>query len=117
MRKLTRSSLAVAALALLAAAPVAADVAPGDVITKANADKVKDLVSPGMMWCIQHGWPLKIVETKAVTWKTAYKEATEWRAIAHHCLKQDFSWQASARNYVKAYRRVTRRTKSQVIDD
>lgn len=49
--------------------------------------------------------------------RKAYREATEWRTIAHHCLKQDFSWQASARNYIKAYRRVTRRTKSQVIDD
>ena len=77
MRNFTRSSFAVAALALLTAAPVAADVAPGDVITKANADKVKDLVSPGMFWCVQHGWPLKIVEPKPITWKKAYKEATE----------------------------------------
>lgn len=49
--------------------------------------------------------------------RKAYKEAAEWRGIVHHCLKQDFSWQASAREYLKAYRRVTRRTKSQVIDD
>ncbi|MBI5365326.1 MAG: glycogen synthase [Planctomycetes bacterium] len=49
--------------------------------------------------------------------RRAYNEAAEWRTIAHHCLKQDFSWQASAREYLKAYRRVTRRTKSQVIDD
>lgn len=49
--------------------------------------------------------------------RRAYKEAAEWRTITHHCLKQDFSWQATARNYLKAYRRVTRRTKTQVIDD
>lgn len=49
--------------------------------------------------------------------RKAYKEAAEWRGIVHHCLKQDFSWQASARAYLKAYRRVTRRTKSQVVDD
>ena len=48
MRTFLRSSLAVAALGLLVAAPVGADVVPGDVITKANVDKVKDLVSPGM---------------------------------------------------------------------
>jgi len=77
MRTFTRSSLAVAALALLTAVPVGAQVAPGDVISKANADKVKDLVSPGMFWCVQHGWPMKIVETKPITWKRAYKEATE----------------------------------------
>src|SRR5689334_17449406 len=77
MRTFTRSSLAVAALAVLTAAPVGAQVAPGDVISKANADKVKDLVSPGMLWCVQHGWPMKIVETKPIVWKRAYKEATE----------------------------------------
>ena len=64
-------------LLLLTAVPVGADVAPGDVIGKANADKVKDLVSPGMFWCVQHGWPMKIVETKPIAWKRAYKEATE----------------------------------------
>ena len=77
MRNFVRSTLAVAALALLAAAPAGADVAPGETITKANADKVKDLVSPGMLWCVQHGWPLKIVEPKPIVWKRAYKEATE----------------------------------------
>ena len=78
MRNPIRSSLAVAALAMLAAAgPVGADVVPGDVITKANADKVKDLVSPGMFWAVQHGFPMKIVETKPIGWKRAYKEATE----------------------------------------
>ena len=67
MRNSIRSSLAVAALALLAAAgPVGADVVPGDVITKANVDKVKDLVSPGMDWCVQHGLPMTIVETKPI---------------------------------------------------
>ena len=59
--------LAVVALALTSAAPTRADVQPGDVITKANADKVKDLVSPGMYWCVQHGWPMTIVETKPIT--------------------------------------------------
>ena len=49
--------------------------------------------------------------------RKAYKDAAEWRTVAHHCLKQDFSWQASAREYLKAYRRVTRRTKSQVAED
>ena len=78
MRNSIRSSLAAAALALLAAAgPVGADVAPGDVINKANADKVKDLVSPGMFWAVQHGFPMKIVESKPIGWKRAYKEATE----------------------------------------
>ena len=45
-----------------------------------------------------------------------YKDAAGWKALSLRCLKQDFSWQATARNYVKAYRRVTRRTNSKVAD-
>jgi len=71
-------AVAVAALVLLATvSTIYADVQPGDVITKANAEKVKDLLSPGMYWAVQHGLPMKIVETKSVPWKRAYKEATE----------------------------------------
>src|SRR5947207_2506358 len=54
-----------------------ADVAPGDRITDQNVDKVKDLISPGLEWCIKHGFPLTIGETKRIEWPTAYKEATE----------------------------------------
>ena len=54
-----------------------ADVAPGSVIDKTNADQVQDLVSPGVMWCIQRGMNIKIVPYKKVEWNPAYKEATE----------------------------------------
>jgi hypothetical protein len=71
-------SIAFAALVVLAAAASAtAQVQVGDTITKANADKVKDLVSPGVHWCVQHGWPMKIVETKPITLRKAFTEATE----------------------------------------
>ena len=46
-----------------------------------------------------------------------YKEASEWRTLVLRCLKQDFSWQATAREYLKAYRRVTRRVKAQPVED
>ena len=46
-----------------------------------------------------------------------YKDAAAWKTITMRCLKQDFSWQAAAREYVKAYRRVTRRSKAKVVDD
>src|SRR5438876_8211760 len=55
----------------------ARDVGPGDKITDANIDKVKDLISPGLEWCIKHGFPITIGETKKVEWPKAYKEATE----------------------------------------
>src|ERR1051326_816528 len=57
--------------------PASADVKPGDVVTAANVDAAKDLVSPGLEWAIRHGWPLKIAETKKIAWPKAYKEATE----------------------------------------
>jgi hypothetical protein len=65
------------AVAVVVAAPVRAQVQPGDTITKANADKVKDLVSPGVFWCVQHGWPMKIIPAKAIPQRVAFKEATE----------------------------------------
>ena len=65
-------------LAVLAPATAArADVQPGDVITKANAEKVKDLVSPAMYWCVEHGFPLTIVPTTPIQLRKAFVEATE----------------------------------------
>ena len=33
-----------------------ADVSPGDKINASNADKVKDLLSPGLLWCVKRGF-------------------------------------------------------------
>jgi hypothetical protein len=76
MRVATRA--AVAGLCLLACAAAArAEIAPGTVINKTNADQVKDLVSPGVLWCVQHGMAMKIVPYKKIEWNPPYKEATE----------------------------------------
>jgi hypothetical protein len=72
-----RSALLVALALLVVPAVGIADVVPGDRITDQNIDKVKDLISPGLEWCIQHGFPLTIGETKHIEWPKAYKEATE----------------------------------------
>ncbi len=40
-----------------------------------------------------------------------YKNPTAWKSIVMRCMRQDFSWNATAQEYLKAYRRVTRRTK------
>jgi starch synthase len=40
-----------------------------------------------------------------------YKKPADWKAMVARCLEQDFSWQESGRNYLKAYRRVTRRVR------
>ena len=78
MREMKRIIAAAGAVTtMLIAGPLYAQVQPGDTITKANADKVKDLVSPGMYWCAQHGWPMKIVEAQPIPLRKAFTEATE----------------------------------------
>src|SRR5437016_11992166 len=72
-----RLAAALAVTATMLPPPARADVAVGDKITDANIDKVKDLISPGLEWCIKHGFPMTITETKHVEWPRAYKEATE----------------------------------------
>jgi starch synthase len=42
----------------------------------------------------------------------AWKDAEKWRTLVRRCLNQDFSWSRSAEEYLKAYRRVTRRSKT-----
>ena len=64
-------------VALLPLGGARADVAPGDRITAENLDKAKDLVSPGLAWCIKHGWPITIAPTRRIEWPRAYREATE----------------------------------------
>src|SRR5499426_3597189 len=72
------AALGLLALACLSGGTVArADVAPGDKITDQNLDKAKDLLSPGMEWCVKHGWPITVVESKRIDTPKAYKEATE----------------------------------------
>ncbi len=75
-----RRILGLTAAVLLAGGVVAgarADVAPGDKINESNVDKVKDMISPGLEWCIRRGLPITVGETKRVEWPRAYKEATE----------------------------------------
>jgi hypothetical protein len=73
-----RTSLGVLALLVFGVVGAArADVSPGDTVGPDSADKVKDLISPAMMWCVKRGWPMKIVAPKRIEWPQAYKEATE----------------------------------------
>ena len=73
LRGMARAALLVS----IVSATAHADVSVGDRIGPDNVDKVKDLVSPGMEWCIKRGWPMTISETKKIEWPQAYKEATE----------------------------------------
>ena len=40
-----------------------------------------------------------------------YKDPDKWRLLVRRCLAQNLSWEATAEEYLKAYRRVTRRSK------
>jgi hypothetical protein len=75
--RITLTLVAGTVASALAAGPVAADVKPGDRITRANADTVKDLVSPGMFWAVQHGFPMEIVASEPIKLRKAFLEATE----------------------------------------
>src|SRR5512143_3052805 len=66
---------ALAVLALIASAR--ADLAPGSLIDKTTADQVKDVVSPGVMWCIEHGLVLKVAPYRRIEWNPPYRAATE----------------------------------------
>lgn len=77
IRTLVRLALLLGATLMAPTTSARADVQPGDVITKDNADKVKDLVSPGVEWCVRHGMTMKIVPYKKIEWNKAYREATE----------------------------------------
>ena len=40
-----------------------------------------------------------------------YKDPDDWRRLVKRCMAQDFSWEHTAAEYTKAYRRVTRRAR------
>ena len=48
-------------IVLCFAAAASAQVKPGDVIGKKDADRIKDLVSPGIVWLVQRGMEMKII--------------------------------------------------------
>jgi len=74
------ASIWVLAVCILFTSGVCAQVQPDDVITPARADKVKDLVSPGVYQRVKNGLAIKIVETQTIEWPPPYKAATEANA-------------------------------------
>ena len=76
-RAARRAVVGASAVVLLLAAAARADVQPGDVITRANAEKTKGLVSPAMQWCVERGFPMTIVAARPITLRKAFVEATE----------------------------------------
>ena len=78
-RLAARHALAVALAVAGACWPLAgaAEVGPGDLITRANQDKVKGLVSDGVQWCVSRGMTLTIVPYRKIPLPPPYQAATE----------------------------------------
>jgi hypothetical protein len=53
------------------------EVKPGDKIDKTNAERVKELVSPGVLWCLQNGMEMDIVPYQKISVPADYQAATE----------------------------------------
>jgi hypothetical protein len=69
----------VIAVLLLGGGPASsrADIEPGTEVNKQNASQVEELVSPGVLWCLDHGMRMRIVPYRRIEWDRAYKDATE----------------------------------------
>src|SRR5271163_4884250 len=76
--KVTLEVIAALALALVSITDSSyAGVNPGDTITKDQADKVANLVSPGNLILVKQGMAMKIAPTDRLEWPPPYKSATE----------------------------------------
>jgi len=62
---------------LVVAAAAPADVVPGDRIDAGSVDRIHDLVSPGVEWCVRRGFPITVGPTRRIVWPQAYRDATE----------------------------------------
>ena len=62
---------------ILFVASAHAQVKPGDLITAETANKVKDLVPPGVYYKVEKGMSMKVVPAERCDWPPPYRDATE----------------------------------------
>jgi hypothetical protein len=77
MEKLRACALLLLSSLMFFATPVLAKVNPGEMITKANAAEVQDLLSPGNYILVQQGMQLHIIPSAKLDWPPPFKDATE----------------------------------------
>jgi hypothetical protein len=70
-------SILSAAIVTLSVASARADVVPGDLITKQNAEKIDGMVSEGVKWAVVNGMDMQIVPYRQIPMPSAYLAATE----------------------------------------
>jgi hypothetical protein len=73
----TACVLTAAILSLTVGVATAAAPKPGDVISQATSQSVRDMVSPGVFYLLQHGLRMKIVTPTLIQLPPPYMEATE----------------------------------------
>ncbi len=76
-RRLARVSLLSTLVTLGAALQALGDVAPGDVITKHNAEKVDGMVAEGVKWALVNGMDMQIAPYQHIPMPKAYLAASE----------------------------------------
>jgi hypothetical protein len=69
-------NLIVLAAAVFATTASRAEVQPGDIITKQNAEKIVGLVSPGVEWSVRNGMDMEIVPYEKIPLPSDYQVAT-----------------------------------------
>jgi hypothetical protein len=69
--------VSVIALSFSLSAPARADVEPGDLISRSNVERARELLHPGLLWCVDHGLVMEIVPYKGATYPPVYQRATE----------------------------------------
>ncbi len=67
-------------LCMVAMSPPAAAEQRASVVTAANADSIAEQLSPGVLWCVQHGMNLTIGAYKRIELPAAYTAATAQHA-------------------------------------
>ncbi len=76
-RTAAAAGLFLAVSVALAIGTARAQVKPGDVITKTNANLVQNLLSPGNYVMVQRGMTIDIVPSEKLDWPPPYSSATE----------------------------------------
>ena len=71
------ASAALMAVVCLGAEPSAADVEPGDVISKKNLEKAAEFLHPGLVWCLERGLVMEIIDPLPATYPPVYQRATD----------------------------------------
>ena len=75
--RITVGILTAAIVSLALGVAAAAGPKPGEEISQVNSQSVRELVSPGVYYLLQHGLRMKIVAPTTIQLPPPYKDATE----------------------------------------